>query len=122
MLTVSENRAMMSNDRKRNFMLKTKDRTATPDPIDEGIELQMTRDDPTMKAIVQDVYGSAEVLRSAEIDRPAIGDDEVLVRVHAAGLDRGTWHLMAGLPYVIRLGFGFRGRLQHAMPEDEAAY
>ena len=90
-------------------MLKTKDRTATPDPINEGIELQMTRDDRTMKAIVQDVYGSAEVLRSAEIDRPAIGDDEVLVRVHAAGLDRGTWHLMAGLPYVIRLGFGFRG-------------
>ena len=62
-----------------------------------------------MKAIVQDKYGSAEVLHSAVVERPVIEDDEVLVRVRAAGLDRGTWHLMAGLPYVIRLGFGFRG-------------
>ena len=63
----------------------------------------------TMKAIVQDEYGSADVLHIAEIDRPVIGEDDVLVRVHAAGLDRGTWHLMAGLPYLIRVGFGFRG-------------
>ena len=62
----------------------------------------------TMQAIVQDKYGSAEVLRLAEIDRPVIGDDEVLVRVDAAGLDRGTWHLMEGLPYLIRLGYGLR--------------
>jgi NADPH:quinone reductase-like Zn-dependent oxidoreductase len=63
----------------------------------------------TMRAIVQDRYGSADVLRLGEIDRPAIGDDEVLVRVHAAGLDRGTWHLMAGRAYLIRLmGFGLR--------------
>jgi NADPH:quinone reductase-like Zn-dependent oxidoreductase len=62
-----------------------------------------------MRAIVQTEYGSASVLRIAEIDRPAIGDDEVLVRVHAAGLDRGTWHVMAGLPYLIRvMGFGLR--------------
>jgi NADPH:quinone reductase-like Zn-dependent oxidoreductase len=63
----------------------------------------------TMWAIVQDRYGSApeDVLRLAEIDRPTIGDSEVLVRVHAAGLDRGTWHIMAGLPYPVRLmGFG----------------
>jgi NADPH:quinone reductase-like Zn-dependent oxidoreductase len=63
----------------------------------------------TMRAIVQDEYGEADVLRLEEIDRPAIGDDEVLVRVHAAGVDQGAWHLMAGLPYPIRLaGFGFR--------------
>ena len=63
-----------------------------------------------MRAIVQDSYGSAEVLRSAQIDRPEIADDEVLVRVHAAGLDRGTWHLMTGTPYLMRIiGFGFRG-------------
>jgi NADPH:quinone reductase-like Zn-dependent oxidoreductase len=65
----------------------------------------------TMRAIVQDRYGSApeDVLRLAEIDRPMIADDEVLLRVHAAGLDRGTWHIMAGLPYPIRLmGFGLR--------------
>ena len=65
----------------------------------------------TMRAIVQDRYGpeSADVLRLAEIDRPTISDDEVLVRVHAAGVDRGTWHIMAGLPYPIRLaGYGLR--------------
>jgi NADPH:quinone reductase-like Zn-dependent oxidoreductase len=62
-----------------------------------------------MRAIVQTEYGSADVLHVAEIDRPAIGDDEVLVRVHAAGLDRGTWHLMAGQAYLIRLmGYGLR--------------
>jgi NADPH:quinone reductase-like Zn-dependent oxidoreductase len=64
----------------------------------------------TMRAIVQDVYGeAADVLRPAVIDRPEIADDEVLVRVHAAGVDRGVWHIMAGLPYPIRLsGYGFR--------------
>jgi 2-desacetyl-2-hydroxyethyl bacteriochlorophyllide A dehydrogenase len=62
-----------------------------------------------MQAIVQSEYGSADVLRLEEIDRPTIADDEVLVRVRAAGLDRGTWHLMAGRPYVTRLmGFGLR--------------
>jgi NADPH:quinone reductase-like Zn-dependent oxidoreductase len=62
-----------------------------------------------MQAIVQEEYGSADTLRLDEIDRPTIGDDEVLVRVHAAGLDRGTWHLMAGQAYLMRLmGFGVR--------------
>jgi NADPH:quinone reductase-like Zn-dependent oxidoreductase len=62
-------------------------------------------------AIVQDEYGSApeEVLRLEEIARPVIADDEILVRVRAASVDRGTWHLMAGLAYPIRLaGFGLR--------------
>ena len=44
----------------------------------------------------------------AEIERPVIGADEVLVEVHAAGLDRGTWHLMAGMPYAARLVAGLR--------------
>jgi NADPH:quinone reductase-like Zn-dependent oxidoreductase len=62
-----------------------------------------------MKAIVQDTYGSADVLELRTIDTPRIADDEVLVRVHAAGVDRGVWHLMAGLPYPIRLaGYGVR--------------
>jgi len=62
-----------------------------------------------MKAIVQDTYGSADVLELRDIDRPEIADDEVLVRVHAAGVDRGVWHLMTGLAYAIRLaGYGFR--------------
>src|SRR5262252_9997644 len=66
----------------------------------------------TMRAIVQDRYGTApeEVLRLEQIATPAIAANEVLVRVRAAGVDRGTWHLMAGQPYLMRLlGFGFRG-------------
>src|SRR4029079_17921665 len=56
------------------------------------------------------------VLRLEEIDRPTIGEREVLVRVRAASIDRGTWHLMAGLPYAIRLaGFGVR-RPKHSNP------
>jgi NADPH:quinone reductase-like Zn-dependent oxidoreductase len=64
-----------------------------------------------MTAIVQDEYGPAPeaVLRVDEIDKPTIEANEVLVRVHAASVDRGTWHVMAGLPYPIRLaGFGLR--------------
>ena len=61
-----------------------------------------------MKAIVQDEYGSADVLRFEDVDRPAVGDDDVLIRVHAAGVDPGVWHLMTGLPYMIRLGYGLR--------------
>ena len=63
-----------------------------------------------MEAIVQDLYGSADRLRLAQIERPVITADEVLVQVRAAGVDRGTGHLMRGEPYLIRiLGFGFRG-------------
>jgi NADPH:quinone reductase-like Zn-dependent oxidoreductase len=62
-----------------------------------------------MKAIVQDTYGSTDVLEFVDIDKPEIADDEVLVRVHAAGVDRGVWHVMAGLPYPLRLaGYGLR--------------
>jgi NADPH:quinone reductase-like Zn-dependent oxidoreductase len=57
----------------------------------------------SMKAIVQDAYGSTEVLELREIDRPVPKDNEVLVRVHAAGLHRGDWHVMTGLPYLIRV-------------------
>ncbi len=63
----------------------------------------------TMRAIVQKAYGTADQLALATIDRPSIAPDEVLIRVGAAGLDRGTWHLMSGEPYLIRLmGFGVR--------------
>jgi len=61
----------------------------------------------TMRAIVQDSYG-ADVWRLAEIPPPEIADREVLVKVHAAGLDRGTWHIMTGLPYLGRLALGLR--------------
>jgi NADPH:quinone reductase-like Zn-dependent oxidoreductase len=63
-----------------------------------------------MEAIVQDLYGSADRLRLAQIERPVIAAGEVLVQVRAAGVDRGTCHLMRGEPYLIRiLGFGIRG-------------
>ena len=63
-----------------------------------------------MRAIVQDVYGSADRLRLSEIEKPVIAADEVLVHVHAAGVDRGTWSSDAGRAYLMRiLGFGFRG-------------
>jgi 2-desacetyl-2-hydroxyethyl bacteriochlorophyllide A dehydrogenase len=65
-----------------------------------------------MQAIVQRRYGTApeDVLRLEQIARPAVNAGEVLVRVRAAGVDRGTWHLMAGEPYLMRIiGFGLRG-------------
>ena len=92
-------------------MTSKNEATKTP-MLDDSIEpTPRSTDAETMKAIVQDEYGSVpeEVLRLAEIDRPAIGDDEVLVEVRAASVDRGTWHLMTGLPKLMRImGFGIR--------------
>ena len=63
----------------------------------------------SVKAIIRDAYGSVDVLRLADIDQSVAGDADVLVRVHAAGVDQGVWHLMTGTPYVMRLaGFGIR--------------
>jgi NADPH:quinone reductase-like Zn-dependent oxidoreductase len=62
----------------------------------------------TMQAIVQDRYGSADVLELRTVTRPEPADDEVLIEVHAAGVDRGVEHLMTGEPYLVRLGFGLR--------------
>jgi NADPH:quinone reductase-like Zn-dependent oxidoreductase len=61
-----------------------------------------------MKAILRHTYGSADVLEFGDVDQPAIGPGEVLVRVRAAGVDRGVWHVMTGLPYLGRLAFGLR--------------
>ena len=62
-----------------------------------------------MKAIVQDRYGSPEVLELQEIDQPAVGDDEVLVRVRAASVHADVWHVVRGFPYLLRLmGNGLR--------------
>jgi NADPH:quinone reductase-like Zn-dependent oxidoreductase len=63
---------------------------------------------PPMRAVVQSGYGSSDVLRVGTLARPRAGAGEVLVQVRAAGLDRGTWHLMTGRPYLMRImGFGF---------------
>lgn len=56
-----------------------------------------------MKAIVQDRYGSVDLLRLAEVDKPAVGADEVLVRVRAASVHADVWHVVIGVPYVLRL-------------------
>jgi len=61
-----------------------------------------------MTAIVQDRYGSADVLQLREIERPRPRADEVIVRVHTAGVDFGVWHLMEGMPYAVRLATGLR--------------
>jgi NADPH:quinone reductase-like Zn-dependent oxidoreductase len=56
-----------------------------------------------MKAIVQDRYGDVDMLEFRDIDKPVPKDNHVLVQVHAAGLHRGDWHIMTGLPYLIRV-------------------
>ncbi len=62
-----------------------------------------------MRAMVQDTYGTSATWHVTDIDEPDVGADEVLVHVHAAGLDRGTWHAMTGRPYLMRImGFGLR--------------
>ena len=65
-----------------------------------------------MKAFIQDRYGGADTLELREKPAPAPGRGEVLVGVRAVGIDRGTWHLMHGLPLLMRLGTGFRGPRQ----------
>jgi NADPH:quinone reductase-like Zn-dependent oxidoreductase len=54
------------------------------------------------------MYGSAEVLQLRDIDKPAIADDEVLVRVRAAGVNPADWAIMSGLPYIARPVYGMR--------------
>ena len=61
-----------------------------------------------MKAIVQDRYGSPDVLKLKEVDTPVAADHEVLVRVHAAAVNARDWHVMRGDPYVARMVLGLR--------------
>ncbi len=74
----------------------------------------------TMRAVVQHEYGSADTWRVEKIARPKASGKKVLVRVRAAGLDRGTWHLMTGKPYVMRPVTGFRGPRQPIPGRDLA--
>jgi NADPH:quinone reductase-like Zn-dependent oxidoreductase len=69
-----------------------------------------------MKAIVQDRYGGAEVLKFRDIDQPTPADDQVLVQVQAAGVHRGDWHIMTGLPYMIRLAVPTLGLRKPKVP------
>src|SRR4029450_7308121 len=61
-----------------------------------------------MKAIVQDTYGPADVLELREIERPEVGENDVLVRVRAAGSGPDVWHIMTVQPYMARAALGFR--------------
>ena len=67
---------------------------------------KLTTDQKTMKAILYDQYGSPDVLQVKEIDRPGVGDDEVLIRVCAAGANPYDWRFMRGEPYFMRLFTG----------------
>lgn len=80
---------------------------------DQGLGSQ-TAEAGLMRAVVRERYGNADVIRLAQLPRPQLHDDEVLVRVRAAGLDRGTWHMMSGRPYVMRAVTGLR-RPRHAV-------
>jgi len=74
-----------------------------------------------MRAVVQDRYGEPDVLQVRDIERPEAGEHEVLVRVHAAGVDAGVWHLVTGQPYLVRaMGFGLR-RPKQATPGMDLA-
>jgi NADPH:quinone reductase-like Zn-dependent oxidoreductase len=59
-----------------------------------------------MKAIVRSEYGSTDVLRLAEVNKPVVSDDSVLVRVHGASVNAGDWHLMRGTPFLARFMLG----------------
>lgn len=74
----------------------------------------------TMSAVVHDHYGTADVLRLGRVSRPLVGDHDVLVEVHAAGLDRGTEHLISGKPYAMRLAFGMT-RPRNPVPGRDVA-
>ncbi|HEY7754720.1 MAG TPA: NAD(P)-dependent alcohol dehydrogenase [Actinomycetota bacterium] len=73
-----------------------------------------------MKAIVQDTYGTADVLELRDVPEPPVGEDEVRIQVRAAGIGPDVWHLMTGLPYFVRLMPGFRKLWKHPRGRDVA--
>ncbi|MEY9213186.1 NAD(P)-dependent alcohol dehydrogenase [Thermobifida halotolerans] len=75
-----------------------------------------------MKAILQDTYGPPDVLRLDDVDRPEPGDGELLVRVRAAAVDPGVWHLMTGMPYAVRLFYGLRAPKVRVRGRDVAGH
>ena len=75
----------------------------------------------TMRAVVQHGYGDADVLGMEQIEVPGPGKGEVLIRVAAAAIDRGTWHLMTGTPKLVRLALGWRGPRGTFVPGRDVA-
>lgn len=80
----------------------------TPYAVRRTPERYQKAEATTMQAIVQDRYGTTGVLQSADVDRPEIGADDILVRVRAASLHLGDWIVMTGRPYVMRMATGLR--------------
>ena len=79
-------------------MTQTKTTTTSPK--------RMNMEDTHMKAIVYHTYGSPDVLKLQEVQKPVPQDDEVLVKVHAASVNAGDWHLLRGVPFLVRLVSG----------------
>jgi hypothetical protein len=79
-----------------------------------------TLTEPTMRAVLQHRYGTAEALQLGRVPCPVIGDHDVLIEVHAAGLDRGTEHLLTGKPYAMRLAIGMT-RPRNPVPGRDVA-
>lgn len=76
-------------------------------PLSNDHATAQAQPERTMRAIVQQAYGASDTLGLREFTSPSVAADQVLIEVHAAGLDRGVWHLMTGLPYLTRLmGYG----------------
>jgi NADPH:quinone reductase-like Zn-dependent oxidoreductase len=73
-----------------------------------------------MRAVIQQQYGGSERLSVGELPAPVAGPGDLIVRTRAAGVDRGTWHLMTGQPYAVRLMFGLR-RPKHPVPGRDVA-
>jgi NADPH:quinone reductase-like Zn-dependent oxidoreductase len=74
-----------------------------------------------MKAIVQNGYGSPDVFKLKEIDKPVVKDDDVLVRVHAAALHAGDYFAMRGVPYVVRMSVGLLKPRNNYVPGFDVA-
>jgi NADPH:quinone reductase-like Zn-dependent oxidoreductase len=75
-----------------------------------------------VKAIVRDTYGSPDVLEHTDIDKPEPGDDEVLLRVHAASVNPADWHILRGAPYIARIEFGLRKPKDRVLGCDVAGH
>src|SRR4028119_695693 len=90
----------------------------------QGDATMLTKPNPvhqdTMEAIVQDEYGSPAVLELRDVGKPEIEDDQILVHVHAAGVNPADWAVMGGLPYIARPVYGLR-KPQNAVRGTDAA-
>jgi NADPH:quinone reductase-like Zn-dependent oxidoreductase len=89
-------------------------------PLVSVIERTKVREDLTMKAIVYTQYGSPDVLKYQEVEKPTLRDNDVLLKVHAASANPLDWHLMRGTPFLVRLSMGFRKPKRNRIGVDVA--